>query len=370
MDDGLWTTEARAPAASRRVAPGRTTPVGTSRRAFVTMARRVDGRARIRVLDGITPLPTSDASHIGYIHEAVLYRGQREFLDGCVPFVSAAAAAGAPVLVGADAGKIEAMRQGLGSDATGVEFVVMTEAGRNPGRVISIWRDFVDRNRGAPCFGIGEPVWSARGRDELVECQQHEHLLNHAFSLDTRFHLRCPYDTETLGAAVLDEAIRAHPWLGGSPSNPGYVAVGGAELLQAPIDSAPAGARRAPLSSRSLAALRQAVALEAATAGLLPPRCDDAVLVADELATNALCHGAGPSTVAVWSDASCLTIEVRDEGRIADPLVGRRRPDGDANRGWGLWLVHELADLVQVRSAPGGGTVVRATFQLAASAKA
>jgi anti-sigma regulatory factor (Ser/Thr protein kinase) len=339
------------------------------------MARPATGRARIRVLGGITPLPTSDSNraasiHAAYIHEAVLYRGQREFLDSCVPFVSAAAAAGAPVLVAVDAGKIEAMRQGLGTDATGVEFVGMSEAGRNPGRVISIWQDFVDRSRGAPCFGIGEPVWSARAGDELVECQQHEHLLNDAFSPDTRFHLRCPYDTETLGAAVLDEAIRSHPRLCGSPSNPGYVATGGAELLQAPIDSAPADALRAPVSRRGLGALRHAVALEAATAGLLPPRCDDAVLVADELATNALRHGAGPSTLAVWSNAGYLAMEVRDEGRIADPLVGRRRPDGDATGGWGLWLVHQLADLVQVRSGPGGGTVVRATFRLPATARA
>jgi anti-sigma regulatory factor (Ser/Thr protein kinase) len=331
------------------------------------VARWADGRAGKRVLGSITPLPTSHSSHTGYIHEAVLYRGQREFLDSCVPFVSAAATAGAPVLVAVDAVKIEAMRRKLGPDASGVAFVLMTEAGRNPGRVISIWRDFVNRSGGAPCFGIGEPVWPARDQDELVECQQHEHLLNRAFSAGTPFHLRCPYDTETLGAAVLDEAIRSHPWLRGSPSNPGYVAKSGSELLQAPIDSAPAGALRAPVSSRSLAALRQAVALEAATAGLPPPRCDDAVLVADELASNALRHGSGPSTLAVWSDAGYLVMEVRDEGRIADPLVGRRRPAAGATRGWGLWLVHELADLVQVRSAPGGGTVVRATFQLAAS---
>ena len=51
--------------------------------------------------------------------------------------------------------------------------------------------------------------------------------------------------------------------------------------------------------------------------------------------------------------------EVRDEGRVSDPLVGRVRPTIDRRDGRGLWLVHQLCDLVQIRSGDDG-TVVRA----------
>jgi hypothetical protein len=48
--------------------------------------------------------------------------------------------------------------------------------------------------------------------------------------------------------------------------------------------------------------------------------------------------------------------EVRDEGWIFDPLVGRRRPPPE-ERGQGLWLVNHVCDLVELRSGPAGTTV-------------
>jgi anti-sigma regulatory factor (Ser/Thr protein kinase) len=323
-----------------------------------------NGRAPIRVLARITSLRPAEQNDLGYVHEAFLYRGQRDFLDNSVPFIAGAVAAGAPVLVAVSAEKIEALRDELGPDARRVEFVLMTDAGRNPGRVIAMWRDFVDQAGGTPSFGIGEPVWSERAADELVECQQHEHLLNHAFPRLTRFHLRCPYDTATLDSAVLDEAIRSHPWLSGTPSNPDYAAIDGSSLLQAPLDPAPPQAVRLAVTAADLAALRHAVAREAAEAGVPTARRHDAVLVASELATNALRHGTDPCTLAVWSSGTHLTVEVHDDGGLDDPLVGRRRPDPGSARGRGLWLAHEFADLVQVRSAPGAGTTVRALFRI------
>jgi hypothetical protein len=38
-------------------------------------------------------------------------------------------------------------------------------------------------------------------------------------------------------------------------------------------------------------------------------------------------------------------------------LVGRVRPGTDACSGRGVWLVNQLCDLVQIRSAPGGSVV-------------
>ena len=49
--------------------------------------------------------------------------------------------------------------------------------------------------------------------------------------------------------------------------------------------------------------------------------------------------------------------EVRDTGLIAEPLVGRHRPEDGTVGGHGLWLVNQLCDLVQVRSSPTGSVV-------------
>jgi anti-sigma regulatory factor (Ser/Thr protein kinase) len=42
---------------------------------------------------------------------------------------------------------------------------------------------------------------------------------------------------------------------------------------------------------------------------------------------------------------------------VADPLAGRLTPAHDQEGGRGLYLVHQLCDLVQLRSSPSGTTV-------------
>ena len=52
-----------------------------------------------------------------------------------------------------------------------------------------------------------------------------------------------------------------------------------------------------------------------------------------------------------------LVCEVRDAGRIDDPLAGRERPTFDREGGRGLWMINRLCDLVQLRSFPSGAVV-------------
>ena len=49
--------------------------------------------------------------------------------------------------------------------------------------------------------------------------------------------------------------------------------------------------------------------------------------------------------------------EVRDAGRIENPMAGRERPPPERDGGRGLWMVNQLCDLVQLRSFPDGVTV-------------
>ena len=81
------------------------------------------------------------------------------------------------------------------------------------------------------------------------------------------------------------------------------------------------------------------------------------MLAVDEVATNSLRHGGGRGTLRIWRDEGALVCEVRDAGRIEDPMVGRERPAVDRDGGRGLGMVHQLCDLVQLRSFPNGAVV-------------
>lgn len=50
----------------------------------------------------------------------------------------------------------------------------------------------------------------------------------------------------------------------------------------------------------------------------------------------------------MYRAAGSVIIEVRDGGRLADPLAGRFRPPLEASRGRGLWLIHHVCDLVEL----------------------
>ena len=106
--------------------------------------------------------------------------------------------------------------------ASASTFADMEELGRNPGRIIGAWRDFVRAHAG----GRRRRRWASASRSgpgareaELVECQRHETLLNLAFTTETPWTLLCPYDAERLPHDVLDAARRNHPHVSSTASS-------------------------------------------------------------------------------------------------------------------------------------------------------
>jgi anti-sigma regulatory factor (Ser/Thr protein kinase) len=305
-------------------------------------------------------LPPTIAS---FRHEALLYAGDVEFLAGVLPFIREGVEADEPVLVVVSAARIGLLRSALGHWADRVAFADMAEVGANPARIIPAWRDFVAGHDLASrrARGIGEPVWASRRPAELVECQRHETLLNLAFAGVPAWWLLCPYDTTTLAPDVLEEARRSHPFVTEAGVSAESAAWAGMEAAAAPFTTALPEPLDPPpefaFGSGALAGLRELVAREAAAAGLDPDRAADLVLAVDEVATNSLRHGGGRGTLRIWSDGDAVVCEVRDRGRIEDPLVGRVRPPLEQDGGRGLWLVNQLCDLVQLRSSERGAVV-------------
>jgi anti-sigma regulatory factor (Ser/Thr protein kinase) len=96
--------------------------------------------------------------------------------------------------------------------------------------------------------------------------------------------------------------------------------------------------------------------------GLDGERLAEVRLVAQELAVNTLTHSPGRGLLEVWTADDHLVVQVQDGGRITDQLAGRRAPD-PPHVGHGLFVVHQLADLVRIHRE-SSGTTVRTYFRL------
>lgn len=295
-------------------------------------------------------------------HEALFYRGTRDLVDSVAPFVREGFSLGEPVLVALLPDRIDALRDELGEDARRVSFLDMEEVGRNPARIIPAWREFVDASSHHPHVrGVGEPIWAGRRDAELTECQLHESLLNVAFDDGPAWRLLCPYDMESLTDSVVQEAMRTHPvvWTETNGRTVDYEGHGYASaVFVGPLSPSPGSADLFEFGADDLTGLRSVVERLGVSAGIGRDAVADVTLAAHELATNSLVHGGGGGSMLVWRQPDAFVVEVRDAGRIDDPLVGRELSSATNEHGRGLWMANQLCDLVQVRSTDFG-TVVR-----------
>ncbi|NUP50250.1 MAG: sensor histidine kinase [Catenulispora sp.] len=301
-----------------------------------------------------------------FSHEAFLYADHEQFLAATTAFVRGGLDAGQAVLVAVTEPRAGLLATALGADAERVEFLDMATVGRNPARIIPAWQDWVDRQTaaGRGCRGVGEPVWAGRSAAEIVECQQHEQLLNTAFDGGPGWRLLCPYDTAALPATVIDRARDTHPALltddrwEPSPTYP-RAEFSFPAMLGAPLEEPAGPVREVAYDLAVLGELRHRVA-DFAEPVLGRRGAGNAVLVVDELAANSVIHGGGAGTLRMWCEGTTVVVEARDHGTIVDPLIGRRRPVATVPGRAGLWIVNQLCDLLQIRSDPERGTVIRA----------
>jgi anti-sigma regulatory factor (Ser/Thr protein kinase) len=296
-------------------------------------------------------------------HGALLYDGDEAFVDAVLPFLEEGLELDEAMLAVVSATKIEQLRRALGRDHHRITFADMAAVGRNPARIIPAWQSFVDRNRDAAGLrGIGEPAFVGRSDDELVECHQHEALLNVAFGGGRPWSLLCPYDTVGLDGSTVRTAAGTHPYLcraGASGWGETHRETDAATVLAGRLPAPPERVPVRRFGFDDLAEGRAFVESEARRCGVSEKRLPELLIAVNELLTNSVTHGGGSGTVRVWRRHDTLCCEVADRGVIRDPLAGRRRPALGREGGRGLWITNQLCDLVQLRSEPGTGTTVR-----------
>lgn len=305
---------------------------------------------------------TSQAGE-GLRHEAFFYGTTREYLDGTGDFIRAGIDAGEPVFVAVPGPRRDLIVSQLPDHAAGVRFIDMGVVGRNPSRIIPAVRGFLHAHPDRRIRFIGESTWRGRGPAETVEAARHEAVVNLEFA-DAAISMLCPYDTVGLAASTLARAARTHPVVLSHDLRRRSTAYTDPRVVYAatdwPLPPRPVEAPTLEFGRRGLTAVLRFVWLGATAAGTEPDRIRDLLAAVAELVRNTVAHAGGRGTVATWPepDGTGLICELRDPGRILDPLVGRVAPQpGSEEIGRGLWLVNQICDLVELRSGADGTTI-------------
>jgi anti-sigma regulatory factor (Ser/Thr protein kinase) len=106
-----------------------------------------------------------------------------------------------------------------------------------------------------------------------------------------------------------------------------------------------------------LASVRALVRRCAVEAGLSENRAVDLVIAVSEVAANTVQHARTAGTLDIWHDADQIVCQITDAGFVSDPLVGTRPPHLRATSGFGLWMVNEVCDKVDLHSDKTGTTI-------------
>jgi anti-sigma regulatory factor (Ser/Thr protein kinase) len=124
--------------------------------------------------------------------------------------------------------------------------------------------------------------------------------------------------------------------------------------------SPPEVALDTPVDTDSLYTLRASIAAHASALGMSDSRVSLLLVVATELATNAIRHGGGTGRLRLWQEAGAIHCEVTDTGPgITEPeQSGTTFVPLNADVGRGLWIVRRLADRLEIANTTRGARVM------------
>jgi anti-sigma regulatory factor (Ser/Thr protein kinase) len=307
-----------------------------------------------------------DTKQRGFVHSALLYHSEREYLDFVVRFVVDGLANDEPVLVAIPGDRLPSLRDALrlaceaGLPAH-LRLVDITEIARNPGRLLAIEGSFTAAHPDRRVRIVSQLAWPGRTADELLACAQHEALVNGAFEGHDVVAL-CLFDANQLDEDVLEDARCTHPllWKCGSVYRSAEYAPDDAlARCNQPLPTNPGAVTYMVRQKADLRPARSFAVDYADWVGLSRDGIEDLQLIATELASNSLMYTDGACQLAFWRHDEHLVCEARDTGRFKDPLAGRRPLGASGHASRGLFMINAMADLVRTHTT-GTGTTIQA----------
>jgi anti-sigma regulatory factor (Ser/Thr protein kinase) len=302
----------------------------------------------------------------GFIHQALIYGSDQEFVDVALPFVREGIESGEPTLVAVQRRHVENLRESLG-DAAGVTLLPVEQWYETSARTRDKFARWAGEHAGKGRVRlIGEPPWAIGNEAQVRDWARHESVINVAFDgLPVTFI--CPYDARALPEGIIEHAESTHPEIvreGGTRASDRYE---DPHDFCRRLDSAvrpPEGAAVSELvfGLGDLPVVRRVAESAAVGAGFSAARVGEIVLAVNEIATNSVIHGRPPATLRVWKGDGVIRFEVTDAGEgIRDVLAGQLRPPTQGAGGRGLWLTRLLSDAVEIRNGSGCTVAIHAT---------
>lgn len=308
---------------------------------------------------------TTRTSESVRLQHACGFHGTREhLLRQLIPLVELGLARGGPVAVAVSPATESALHTELGRPAGLIVLPRPKGPDAESGQTVAAgWaRELRDVTASTGSAMVVSEHWSALdGADGLFWTE-----LDAAFNValeDLPIELYCFYPEMPLHQAILDGAHRNHPLLlldGRLRRNPHHM--GPRDVLTEQPAAAPVllGAPELQMTfgAWQLGEVRAAVEHLLLVADYGPSRAEDVVLAVNEVATNAVEHGAGEARLCVWAGADGFICEIHDTGALRDPLPGLQAPHPSEPRGRGVWIARQLCDTLHVW-ADRRGTHVR-----------
>lgn len=297
----------------------------------------------------------SAADHgIGAQHHVLLYEQPGDFVEGVGAFLRDGLREGDRVLAAVGPDRLRWLRDDLGPDADAVDVMDADSLYQRHGSMLRLLLGYVERHAG-PEEGrvriVAESELARRSPADIRAYMRYEAAANLVYS---RYPVSvlCPYDAVRLPEAILQDALRTHPQVmeHDDPRQNGRFADPRAFVRErverrVPRDVPTCGLDRLD----DLALARALVRDQAETAGFPAHDVEDLTIAVSEVAANALVHGEPPRTVSSYVDDGALVCHVRDAGTgPTDPLSGYLPPDASRLDGRGLWLAHQLCEIVEV----------------------
>jgi anti-sigma regulatory factor (Ser/Thr protein kinase) len=299
-------------------------------------------------------------------HRALLAGSARELDDGAAAFVAEGIEAGPALLLAMDDDRRDRLRARVGAAVDAAAVLEPDRLYSSPAWALArLRREIEGRTAGGePLRIVAAPNWFDRPLAERDAWMSGDAVANVAFtsSAAAPVDLLCAYDTSAAPPDVVTAVRRTHPELleaGRTHRSEAYTdpALYCTRHRDQPLPPLPEPVEEHRFEAATLAVLRRAVEAAATGAGVDPRRVPEVALVVNEVATNSIRHAGGNGTARLAVTPDNLVCEVVDSGVITAPFAGLLPPPRAGDGGYGLWLVHQLCDLVQIRSGPAGSVV-------------
>jgi anti-sigma regulatory factor (Ser/Thr protein kinase) len=298
---------------------------------------------------------TAIAPHAGFEHAAVFHDGPADLARRLAPAMVDGVGRDEAVLVCLPEPEWSHLARELGAAREAVTYVPPDVRYERPGVAMALVEGFVSDalDAGArAAWSVGQVPLDGTPDDR--RWHRYEAAVNEVLgTLPVRAW--CAYDTTRVSPASLAAARRTHP--------------AGNRVVAADLGPLPEpdGPPVVDLRPEDAAGVRRV--LDAAFGDdVSRSRLEDVRLVATELVTNGLRHGAPPVALRAWWRGREIVLEVTDAGAgLADPYPDLRPNHATTAGGYGYWLIGQLGDRVDVDWAAGR---TRVTVGLRADAAA